>query len=170
MATVVLDRCNPLDLEERVEAFESEWKRAGLANPAEFLPPASHPSFRSILCELVRVDLELHWTRGQPKRIEDYVRDFPILREDRELLQQVAFEEYRQRLQAGEFVHAGEYAERFDVDAGEEVGAGLGRAVRFAPVARQLAGDCGLEQRPAPSLKALTGALQGGIAVVNLGK
>ncbi|HEV3143378.1 MAG TPA: serine/threonine-protein kinase [Gemmataceae bacterium] len=116
MASVVLERPYPPELEERVEAFESEWSRAGIANPADFLPPSSHPSFRPILCELVRVDLELHWTCGKPKRIEDYVRDFPQLREDRDLLQEIAFEEYRQRLQTGEPVHRAEYAERFDVD------------------------------------------------------
>ncbi|HLW68355.1 MAG TPA: serine/threonine-protein kinase [Gemmataceae bacterium] len=116
MATVMLERDNPLGLEERIEAFESAWNRAGAANPADFLPTEEHPSYPTILCELVRVDLELNWTRGKPKPIEDYIREFPLLRNDSELLQQITYEEYRQRLQAGESVHPAEYAERFDVN------------------------------------------------------
>jgi serine/threonine protein kinase/Tfp pilus assembly protein PilF len=115
MPSVVLGWNNPLELEERVDAFESAWNQAGIANPADFLPPSDHPSFRAVLCELVRVDLELHWTHGLFKRVEDYLRDFPILRHDPDLLQQIAFEEYRQRLQAGESVHPAEYAERFKI-------------------------------------------------------
>src|SRR6516225_3945575 len=97
MPSAVLGWNNPLELEERVEAFESAWNQAGSANPVDFLPPSDHPSYRAILCELVRVDLELHWTHRQFKRVEDYLRDFPILRHDPDLLQQIAFEEYRQR-------------------------------------------------------------------------
>ena len=50
------------------------------------------------------------------------------------------------------------------------IGAGLGGAVRFAPVARQLAGDRGLEQRAAPGVEALAGALQRGLALGDLGE
>jgi hypothetical protein len=55
-------------------------------------------------------------------------------------------------------------------DAGEEVGASLGGAVCLAPVARQLAGDRGLEQRAAPGVEALAGALQRGLALGDLGE
>ena len=43
-------------------------------------------------------------------------------------------------------------------------------AVRLAPVARQLAGDRGLEQRAAPGVETLAGALQRGLALGDLGE
>jgi hypothetical protein len=52
----------------------------------------------------------------------------------------------------------------------EEVGAGLAGAVRLSPVARQLAGDRCLEQRAAPGVEALAGALQRGLAFGDLGE
>jgi serine/threonine protein kinase len=85
-----------------VDAFESAWRRQGHAEPAEFLPPPGHPLYRQVLCELLRVDLELHWSAGRPKRVEDYRAQFPALFEDIDAVREIALEECRLRRQAGE--------------------------------------------------------------------
>src|SRR5947209_5045241 len=89
-------------LEAAVEAFE----QALAANPetdlAEFLPDPSSPAYRSILRELIRVDLELSWGRGWPRPLHDYRRRFPAFFDEPVNVQAVAFEEYRLRRQAGQ--------------------------------------------------------------------
>ena len=66
--------------------------------------------------ELVRVDLEFQWGRSRPIRLEEYLAIYPELSEDPGLLQAVAFEEYRLRLQAGENTTPDEYRRRFGLD------------------------------------------------------
>jgi serine/threonine protein kinase/predicted Zn-dependent protease len=123
----------PAGLEERIEAFESAWKHDHDAAFAEFLPPRNSPSFLRVLCELVRVDLELKWEVGQRRDLEHYLGEFPALRESRAALEEVAFEEYRQRLRAGDQVSPAEYGQAYGIDvgrwpqaAGEFEHAGLG--------------------------------------------
>lgn len=96
-----------------VEAYEEAQERDGDARVADFLPAADHPLFLDALCELVRVDLEYGWMRGQPRRLEDYRSEFPALFRDPRMLRQIAFEEWRLRRQAGESPKVEEYRERF---------------------------------------------------------
>ena len=107
------------DVNEVVESFESAWARDGSAEVAGFAPPTDHPDHLAILCELVRVDLELNWERGRPRRLEEYLARFPQLSADPELLHAMAFEEYRLRLQAGEDPTPDEYLERFGLESRE---------------------------------------------------
>lgn len=103
--------------ESRIEAFESAWQHDAAAVKLEnFLPPAEDPCFLAMLCELVRVDIELRWTNRAPKALDDYLDQFPELNHSAEALQQIAFEEYRQRLQSGERVAPCEYEDRFGID------------------------------------------------------
>src|SRR3954453_7356701 len=90
------------DVNEFVEAYESAQARDGRADLSDFMPPTEHPARPSILCELVRVDLEYHWERGQPRRLEHFRDRFPDLFAAPDLVRAMAFEEYRLRLQAGE--------------------------------------------------------------------
>jgi serine/threonine protein kinase/Flp pilus assembly protein TadD len=116
MATLTHARWNPVELEQCVEAFESAWKKMGIAAVHDFVPPQDDPAYGSVLCELVRIDIEYHWSRGDRRGLDDYLSEFPILRRDPELLQQIAYEEYRQRLQAGETVDRDSYQARFEID------------------------------------------------------
>jgi serine/threonine protein kinase/Flp pilus assembly protein TadD len=105
-----------VEMEKYVEAYESAQKGDGEADLARFLPAPNHPLFAEVLRELVRVDLEYHWTRGRPRRLQDYQDCFPEFLRDPALLQDVAFEEYRLRHQAGEAPTPEEYQQRFGVD------------------------------------------------------
>src|SRR5260221_7617872 len=109
----------PAELDDRVEAFESAWRSHGAAPLSEFLPAPQDPEYVSVLCELVRVDLDLHWSKGQPVGLDTYIREFTVLNERRDVLSQIAFEEYRQRVQAGQMVTPDEYQLRYHVDITE---------------------------------------------------
>ncbi len=104
---------------EVVEAYESALARGSRVEVAEFAPPSEHPERLAILCELVRVDLEHRWEQGQGRPLEDYCTRFPALFEDPALTREMAFEEYRLRLQAGESPTPQEYRRRFGLDGGD---------------------------------------------------
>src|SRR5947209_20600400 len=89
-------------LEATISAFEQAYFQDGEADLARYLPAVNHALYRSVLVELVRVDLELSRENGQPRRLEDYQARFPCLLEDHESFQAVAFEEARLWFQAGE--------------------------------------------------------------------
>jgi eukaryotic-like serine/threonine-protein kinase len=103
-------------INELVEAYESAQARDGRAEIGEYLPSSNHPQFLAAVCELVRVDLEYSWKRGRPNRLEHYQGRFPDLFRDKGLVQEIAFEEYRLRQQAGEDPSPLEYRRRFAVD------------------------------------------------------
>jgi hypothetical protein len=62
-----------------------------------------------VLCELVRVDLEYRWQRGQPNALSHYGQLFPELFRDRRKAREVLYEELRLRVQAGESVSPADY-------------------------------------------------------------
>src|SRR5581483_1219661 len=62
------------------------------------------------------VDLEYGWERGRAQRIEAYLDQFPDLKADRQSLQEISFEEFRLRQQAGEQPSPAEYRQRLGVD------------------------------------------------------
>jgi hypothetical protein len=103
----------PTSLEDFVDAFEAAWARHGDADPAQFVPDRRHDLYLPVLGELIRIDMELRWKRGVPRRPEDYRDRFPLLFENREMLRGLAFEEYRLRRQAGETPSPAEYQKRF---------------------------------------------------------
>src|SRR5262249_53990816 len=69
--------------------------------------------YLAILCELIRVDLEYSWQDGRPNRLDHYRERFPELFGDSRWVQEIAFEEYRLRRQAGEDPSPLEYRRRF---------------------------------------------------------
>jgi eukaryotic-like serine/threonine-protein kinase len=120
-----------------VDAYEAAQARDGHAEPADFLPDPDDPLYPDVLCELIRVDLEYAWSRGQPRRLEAYRAEFPALFRDPDRLRLVAFEELRLRRQAGEDPCPSEYLRRFGVEGLERdpPGARGGRA-GFVPPSR----------------------------------
>jgi len=85
-----------------IEAFEAARDRDGHAAIDDYLPTADHPRSLAILCELVRVDLEHRWDRGERPGADEYRARFPALFLDRILADEVEFEVDRLRRQAGE--------------------------------------------------------------------
>jgi serine/threonine protein kinase/Flp pilus assembly protein TadD len=104
------------DLDFVLEAYEADAAEGKPVDLGTYLPPESHPEYLSIVVELIRVDLERSYDRGDLKQVEDYRQLAPALFENPERLSEVAFEEYRLRKRAGDEPSLGEYAARFAVD------------------------------------------------------
>jgi len=105
-----------LEIDRFVAAYESCQIEHGHADINDFLPEPDDPRYRAVLRELVRVDLEYGWERGRAQRIEAYLDQFPDLKADRQSLQEISFEEFRLRQQAGEQPSPAEYRQRLGVD------------------------------------------------------
>src|SRR5581483_6752589 len=89
-------------LDAFLEAYETAQGLSGRADLADFLPPPAHPQYGQVLRELVRVDMEYAWRRGEPCTTAEYVQRFPLLKDDPLALAEIAFEEKRLRAQAEE--------------------------------------------------------------------
>ncbi|MBX9581337.1 MAG: hypothetical protein K2X87_13630, partial [Gemmataceae bacterium] len=130
------------DLDDYLAAFESAYVRGGDADPADFLPPRNHPHYAAVLRELLRVDLEFAWDRGDERRVEAYRDRFPELWADPDGLRAVAWEEVRLRAVAWEEVRLreaagddptpGEYRRRLGIDLDGTTGTGRAGAGRPA--------------------------------------
>lgn len=105
-----------LSLDDIIEAYESVQARDGSADLASFLPPSEHPQYLAVLRELVRVDLEYGWRHRKPTPLGEYRQRFPRLFEDRDSLREVAYEDYRQRRQAGERPSPADYEQAYGID------------------------------------------------------
>ncbi len=106
-----------LNLDHCIDAFEEARQIDSDIDLANFLPPKEHPRYLSLLAELIRVEMEQDWTDGSPRSLATYCKRFPELSRHPRILQEIAFEEYRLRRQAGESVSPREYEERYSVDA-----------------------------------------------------
>ena len=73
------DASSWLRREEVVERFEKQWRSAGGADIAEFLSDGDEADRLALLIELVKVDLEYRWGRGEVANIESYLSRFPQL-------------------------------------------------------------------------------------------
>lgn len=103
------------EVDQYVEAYEQAALRSVGAELSAFLPDPHDARYAEVLQELVRVDLELRWQRGCPRKLDDYLAEWgpPLLAP--EVLRQIAFEEFRARRQAGEMVAPAEYERRYGV-------------------------------------------------------
>src|SRR5438034_1115655 len=102
--------------EALIEAFETAYLADAGADLATFLPPPGHPYRLPVLEELVRIDLEHHWTGGLPRWVEEYRPRFPELFGDSDALAAVAAEECRLRRRAGQAPAADEYRRRLGIE------------------------------------------------------
>src|SRR3954468_20190129 len=98
------------DFERIVRAFENAAHTDKAADIDKFLPDNSHPDRSSVLRELIRLEMEFSWDRGDPRRVADYQSRYPGLFTDPKAVQEIAFEEYRLRLSSGERPAVDEYA------------------------------------------------------------
>jgi eukaryotic-like serine/threonine-protein kinase len=105
-----------VELEHVIDSFEADLMDGEPPNLADYLPDATHPLYRTVLRELLCIDLDFAWQNGRPKRLAHYVEQFPSFAEDPELLRIVAIEEYRWRVQAGENPTLEEYASQYGID------------------------------------------------------
>ena len=107
---------NSQSIDDFVEAYESARDAEALTNFVDFLPNTDHPLYQSVAAEVIRVDMEYSWNSGQKMRLAEYQQIVPDALGDRDVLGQVAFEEYRLRLRAGESVSSKEYRRQYGID------------------------------------------------------
>jgi serine/threonine protein kinase/predicted Zn-dependent protease len=103
-------------IETAIEAFESEYRRAGTARIAAYLGKPTDPDYPEMVRELIRVDLELSRQYGRPKSLADYRFDFPATFASPGDLAAIAYEEYRLRRLAGDRVDATSYGRDWGID------------------------------------------------------
>jgi eukaryotic-like serine/threonine-protein kinase len=111
-------------LDDLVERFEEAWRQQGVASLEAFVPAPDSPHRQRVLVELVKVDQEFHWAAGQPRRLEDYLNDWPELRADQDVLVELLEAECRTRAALGSLPQRSElearfpeWADRLDLDA-----------------------------------------------------
>ncbi len=116
-----MNRANTISLslsrvDEFVEAYESAHEKGENPHFVDFLPGPTHDLYRTVAAEVIRVDMEYSWKSGDKANLQQYREMVPEAMNDREVLAQVAFEEYRLRLRAGEKVSSEEYRTRYGID------------------------------------------------------
>ncbi len=104
------------DLERLSNAFDQAWQEASEVDLSAFLPPLNHSHFERIASELICIDMEMRWSLGTQKSISDYRSEYPHLFNNPAVVQELAYEDYRQRVQAGEPIQPQEYRDRYAVD------------------------------------------------------
>ena len=112
-------------LSGRVQAFREAWKAGQPPTLADFLPEGAPALRRLVLLELIKIDLEYRWSRGESvQTVDDYLAAFPELARGgppSDLL----YEEYHIRKRAGDSVQASDYLSRYP-DRADELGRLLG--------------------------------------------
>ncbi|MCE9606578.1 MAG: serine/threonine protein kinase [Planctomycetia bacterium] len=118
-----------VELSARVERFVEAWE-AAQDPPAisAYLTDLTPAVRRMTAIELIKVDLEYRWVRVRlPRRIEEYLAEFPFLNED--IPVDLLYEEYHVRRQSGETVVPGDSLFRRFPEQAEElqrlIGAGV---------------------------------------------
>jgi tetratricopeptide (TPR) repeat protein/tRNA A-37 threonylcarbamoyl transferase component Bud32 len=106
-------------LERIVESFEAAWLQGQRPSLEEYLPSGATIG-RAVLVELVHADLEYRLKAGEAVRVEIYLRSYPELAGDREVLLDLMASEYELRRRGEPDLTPEEYAQRFP-----EVGAEL---------------------------------------------
>jgi serine/threonine protein kinase len=104
------------DLADRVRSLVRAWQGGTPPVLADLLPPPDDPLRRLALVELIKADLRLRGRRRSPRRLADYLAEFPELPPD-ELPVDLIYEELHQRRLAGETVETGDYFRRYPAQA-----------------------------------------------------
>ncbi len=125
-----------------VERFLERWE-ADPSPPAlaVFLPPGPPALRRLVLVELVKIDLDYRWQRGQPRIVEEYLAEFPELAQPR-IPCDLIYEEYHIRKRFDSAVSPEDLLRRFPEQADE-----LGRLMGLPDRSTALVGAA-----PAPRL------------------
>jgi predicted Ser/Thr protein kinase len=106
-------------LETWLVEFDLSWDEGRLAASARRLPPRGNPLRRPVLIEMVKIDLERRWQRGQRARLEAYVKALPELGGPDGLPADLLLAEYELLQQCGAPADVAEFARRFPRQADE---------------------------------------------------
>jgi eukaryotic-like serine/threonine-protein kinase len=106
------------EVDDLLLAFENAASATRVPDVEPFLPPPGDPIRPEAVRELARVALELRWARGERPDPAEYLARFPELA-DSDALADLAFEDYRQRVLAGDRPSRESYRRRFGVDVAD---------------------------------------------------
>ncbi len=106
-------------VDDLIESFEQAQLAHGQANVSDFLPDLHDPEYSRMGVELLCVDLQYGWRRGQPKPLTAYVEQFPELLANPLHLAELAYEDYRMRRLAGQDVSRDSYCASYAIDTRE---------------------------------------------------
>ncbi len=99
-------------LEAIIEAFDAAWSRGDEPRIDDFLEP-NEPHRLVLLVELVHTDFEYRLKRGEPSRVEDYLRAYPELAESRDTVLELIRVEWSLRRRRERDLSFDQYIERF---------------------------------------------------------
>lgn len=103
-------------VEQAAERFESAWRRCRRPDEsvdlARYLPASSDAHWLDVLEELIKIDLEQHWKRKQPRRLEQYTARFAELASKRDVCVRLLCEEFVVRHRHGDRPRLAEYERR----------------------------------------------------------
>jgi serine/threonine protein kinase len=100
-------------VQQLADRFQELWQSAGSVDLEQFLPPADSPVRVLVLNELILIDLDMRWQRGQVMGLEYYLEKFPELGTSRSLSPKLIAEEYRIRHRHGDRPGLSAYQKRF---------------------------------------------------------
>lgn len=104
------------ELERFIDAFENALAGAPLALVEEFMPPRNHELYNEIVVELLRIDMEHAWRRGDSRSLQNYLDRFGDVLANSDCLAELAFEHYRLQCESGFPARKDEYARNYGVE------------------------------------------------------
>jgi serine/threonine-protein kinase len=105
-------RSLPCGLRQMVDRFEDAWQFGPRPLIEDYLPPES-PDRRTVLIELVHVDLERRLKAGEAVRVEQYLGPYPELAADQAVVLKLLAAEYTLRRRKEPDLSLEEYRQRF---------------------------------------------------------
>lgn len=100
-------------LEQHMLAFQAAWERSDGPPIAPHLPSGASSLRKLLLVELVKIDLDYRFARGDAKMLEDYAAEFAELCDSDGPPCDLIYEEYHVRRSKGYIISRDEYFERF---------------------------------------------------------
>ncbi|NOX53926.1 MAG: protein kinase, partial [Planctomycetes bacterium] len=101
-ATTKLEHSDWTLIDRAVEELEIAWQSGRPIALAEWVPPPGDRLREPILVELIKVDQEFRWRNGEPKPLEEYLREWPELAHQPALVTELVQAECVNRAVAGE--------------------------------------------------------------------
>ena len=98
-------------------AFESAWQKPSPPNLHDFAQQDAIDDPTALLAELVMIDFEHRWRRDAISNLDSYFTEFPELREDRLVRDELLRHEFLLRKSAGKPPHGEELLQRFGGDS-----------------------------------------------------
>jgi hypothetical protein len=119
LALAELADCDRETIEAWLVTFDTAWQEDTLAEWVTSRLPKNHPLRPLALAEMVAIDLEHHWQRGNCLSLEAYLEKYPELGDTATVSVDLILAEYQLRQQFGVSVDLQDFARRFPRQAAE---------------------------------------------------